>query len=108
MPRRPTHRKRDRLAFGADTYRAGAAERLEDARLLKDRGNPALSMYTGGLAVEGMLRALCCLKSREFDEKHDLRKFAVRVEDLGLLRPARDDDFVTAVQKLGRQWRRSA
>jgi len=62
-------------------------------------------MYIGGLAVEGMLRSLCCLKSKEFDEKHDLRKFAVRVENLGLLRPGRDDDFVSAVQGVARCWR---
>jgi hypothetical protein len=62
-------------------------------------------MYVSGLAVEGMLRSLCCLKSKEFDEKHDLRRFAVRVGDLGLLRGSRDDDFVGAVGTVAKWWR---
>ena len=62
-------------------------------------------MYACGLAVEGMLRSLYCLKSREYDEKHDLRKFAVRVQNPGLLRPERDDDFVSTVQSVAKYWR---
>lgn len=105
MARQRKRPRQDALAFGADTYRAGAQQRLEDARVLKDSGRFALSFYSGGLAVEGMLRSLCCLKSREFDEKHDLRKFAVRVGELGLLQFGRDDDFVGSVEAVAKRWR---
>ncbi len=93
------------LKFGADTYRTGAQQRLEDSRLLRCHRRFALSMYSSGLAVEGMLRSLCCLKNTEFDERHDLRKFAVRVGVLGLLRQGRDEDFVALVQAVAKSWR---
>ncbi len=93
------------MEFGAFTYRAGALERLEDARRLKDGDRLALSMYVAGLAVEGMLRALHWLRSREFDERHDLRRIAVRIESLGLLRRGgRDADFVSKVEGVSRRW----
>jgi len=93
------------VLFGAETYRLGALERLEDARLLKDKLRFALSMYAGGVAVEGALRSLCCLRSREFDERHDLRTLATRVEELGLLKGDKDHDFVGAVANVAKRWR---
>jgi hypothetical protein len=92
------------MQWGSDTYRRGALERLDDARILKDSQRYSLSMYVAGLAVEGMLRSLCWLKSKEFDEKHDLKRIAVRIESLGLLRQGRDDDFVSKVQRVARRW----
>lgn len=97
-------RKPGDLAFGSETYRAGALERIEDARLLKESGRLALSMYASGLAVEGMLRSLQRLKSREFDERHDLRKLAVRVQDLGLLKSEHEYDFVGVVEEVAATW----
>ncbi len=92
------------LSFGIETYRDGALQRIGDARILKDAKRFSLCMYCGGVAVEGMLRALCCIQSKEFDEKHDLRKLAVRVRDLGLLTSERDLDFVSLVNKVARKW----
>ncbi len=93
------------MQWGSDTYRRGALERLDDARILKDAGRYALSMYVAGLAVEGMLRSLHWIKSREFDEKHDLKRIAVRVESLGLLRSeGRDEGFVSRIQGIARRW----
>jgi HEPN domain-containing protein len=93
------------MQWGTETYRRGALERLDDARLLKDSRKYALSIYVGGLAVEGMLRALHWLKNRAFDERHDLKRIAVRVESLGLLREGeRDRDLVNSVQGVARRW----
>lgn len=96
------------MDFGTSTYRAGALERIDDARRLKDGDRLALSMYVAGLAVEGMLRALHWLRSREFDERHDLKRIAARIESLGLLRCGnRDDDFVSKVEGVARRWSNS-
>ncbi len=93
------------LKFGTDAYRAGSLERIEEARLLKER-HYSLSIYVAGLAVEGMLRSLCAIESREFDERHDLRKIAIRVQNLGLLRRGqKDHGFVAAVEKVAKYWR---
>jgi hypothetical protein len=94
------------IKFGADTYRDGARERIDEARVLFKAEHYAMCMYVAGLAVEGMLRALCALRDDYFDEKHDLRKFAARLESLGLLRSAeRDHDFVARVQEVAQIWR---
>jgi hypothetical protein len=92
------------MQWGTETYRRGALERIDEARILKNSQRYSLSMYVAGLAVEGMLRSLHWLKSKAFDEKHDLKRIAVRVESLGLLRQGRDDDFVSGVQGVARRW----
>ena len=94
----------DGVRFGSATYRAGALERIEDARLLLRSGRLALAMYVSRLAVEGMLRALIWLRDKRLDERHDLRRLAARVRELGLLRGPRDDDFVAQVQGVARRW----
>ncbi len=93
------------LSFGVETYRDGALQRIGDARILKDEERFSLCMYCGGVAVEGMLRALCCIQSKEFDERHDLRKLVVRVRDLGLLASDRDLVFMSLVNKVARKWK---
>ena len=93
------------LSFGIETYRDGAVQRIGDARILKDEERFSFCIYSGGVAVEGMLRALCCIQSKEFDERHDLRKLVVRVRDLGLLTSERDLDFVSLVNKVARKWK---
>ena len=66
------------------------------------------SMYLAGLSVEGMLRSLVWMRDRAFDERHDLRRLAVRVGDLGLLRAdGRDDDFVGTVEVVNKLWHNS-
>ncbi|HEY3244564.1 MAG TPA: hypothetical protein VGM03_14560, partial [Phycisphaerae bacterium] len=93
------------LQFGAETYRAGAFERIEESRLLLDRARFALGVYVGGLAVEGMLRSLCWTRRQQLDERHDLRAIVVRVRDLGLLRSAgRDDRLVGDVAWIATWW----
>jgi HEPN domain-containing protein len=93
------------MQFGTDTYRRGALERLEDARVLLDHRKFVLAIYAAGLAVEGMLRSLVWLGNREFCGRHDLRELATRVRDLGLLRPGeRDEGFVSEVQGISRCW----
>lgn len=93
------------MQFGTDTYRRGAQERLEDARVLLERRRFVCSIYVAGLAVEGMLRSLIWLKDRKFDERHSLRDIAIRVRDLGLLRSGeRDEDFVAHIQGVARCW----
>src|SRR5687767_2321538 len=93
------------MQFGTDTYRLGAFERLNDARLLHDGQRFALSMYVSGLAVEGMLRSLHWIKDKRFDERHDLRGIATRIEELGLLRRGeRDHDFVGTVSDVAERW----
>ena len=92
------------MNWGTETYRAGALERLEDARFLKD-SKYALSRYAAGVAVEGMLRSLHWAESKDLDERHDLRRLAVKIASLGLLRRGeRDSDFVGTVQGVARCW----
>jgi len=97
------------VQFGSDTYRKGALERLEDARLLLvEHKRFAASIYFGGLAVEGILRSLLCLRDKAFDERHDLYAIAKRIEYLGLLRKGdRDADFRGRVQDVVRGWSNS-
>ena len=93
------------MQFGSETYRAGAFERLGDAGLLMHAGRHVLGLYSAGLAVEGMLRSLIWLRDRRLDERHDLRKIAIRIEQLGLLRTGgRDDDFVATVGSVAKRW----
>lgn len=93
------------MQFGSDSYRAGAMERIEEARTLLERDHLVASLYFAGLAVEGMLRSLVWLRDKRFDERHDLRSIATRIESLGLLRSGgRDVDFVAMVQSVGTVW----
>ena len=93
------------MRFGTDTYRAGAMERVGDATLLLENGHLSGAVYSAGLAVEGMLRSLVWLKDRQFDERHDLRRLAVRIENLGLLRQSDADvGFVGLIQDVAVRW----
>ena len=93
------------MQFGSETYRRGALERIREAEVLFRAGQFVGSMYLAGLAVEAYLRSLVWLRDRRFDERHVLRRIAVRVEDLGLLRPdRRDHDFVATVGNVARRW----
>ena len=93
------------MRFGTDTYRRGALERIQEARLLKDSGQHTGSMYLAGLAVEGMLRSIIWLREKSFDSRHMLKEIATRIGDLGLPRSGgRDHDFVGAVEAVARRW----
>lgn len=96
------------MRFGTDTYRAGAMERVADATLLLENGHLAGAVYSAGLSVECMLRSLVWLKDRQLDERHDLRRLAVRIDSLGLLRRGDADvDFVGLVQDVAVHWHNS-
>jgi flavin-dependent dehydrogenase len=57
---------------GEEYYRAGI-ERMRQAREIHDAGEGyALAIYTGGLAVECMLRAFRWNKDKSFEGRHDL------------------------------------
>jgi HEPN domain-containing protein len=57
---------------GEEYYRAGI-ERMRQAREIHDaRGGYAWAMYTGGLAVECILRAFRWAKDKSFEGRHDL------------------------------------
>lgn len=93
------------MRLGEQTYRAGALQRIQDARCLFLENRYSGASYFAGLAVEGMLRCLIWLRNKELDERHDLRKLAIHVESLGLLRKSdRDVDFVADVQGVDRSW----
>lgn len=93
------------MQFGTDTYREGAEARIEDARVLLRNEKFSGSFYIAGLAVEGMLRSLVWLEDKRFDQRHDLRKLADRVAELGLLRKGdADHGFVTDAQAISRLW----
>ena len=80
-------------------------ERAADAALLAEKDRLAGAVYAAGLAVEGMLRSLVWTRDKHLDERHDLRRLAVRVESLGLLRRgAADEAFVTLIQDIARGW----
>jgi hypothetical protein len=93
------------MDFGTDTYRAGAMERVEDALLLSANEHFVGAVYSAGLAVECMLRSLVWIKDKQLDERHDLRRLAVRIESLGLLRRGEaDEGFVGLIQDIAVGW----
>ena len=97
--------------FGADEYRRGGLERLQEAWTLLRAEQFAGSIYLAGRGVEGMLRAIIWKADREIQQGrktletgHDLRDLLSRVRDLGLLRSDRDLQFEASVQWVGRHW----
>lgn len=93
------------MQFGTKTYRAGALERIGDAAVLLENGHLAGAVYYAGFAVECMLRSLVWLKDKQLDERHDLRRLAVRIESLGLLRRGENDEgYVGMIQGIAARW----
>jgi hypothetical protein len=61
------------MQFRADQYYNVGLERMEQARKLYHGGAAfALAMYSGGLAVECLLRAFPWTEDRSFEGRHDL------------------------------------
>ena len=97
---------------GEGDYRRGAFERLQEAYILLNRGLFCGSVYLGGRAVEGMLRALIWRNDPDvragrtsLDTGHDLRRLLDRVSNLGVLGDyERRDQFAGEVQNIGRLW----
>jgi HEPN domain-containing protein len=106
-PRRPNIGQ-----FGESDYRAGALERFAEAYVLLRAERFAGSAYLAGRSVEGMLRAVLWKNDPEIRQGkkplaagHDLRNLLALVRDLGLLaNDARDDEFQSEIERLGRLW----
>jgi hypothetical protein len=98
--------------IGADDYRNGARERLEEAFILLRTERLAGSIYMAGRAVEGMLRAVIWKSDPDYrtgkkalETGHDLRDMLRLVRNLGILRDSGvRDAIVPDVQKVGRLW----
>jgi|SRR5271155_1658576 len=98
--------------IGAQEYRDGANERLQDALVLLREERFAGAIYLGGRAVEAMLRAIIWRTDREYatgkkslETGHDIREMLLLVKNLGLLR--RDlvhESVANDVQKVARLW----
>ena|SRR5688572_6968009 len=98
--------------FGGSEYQRGALERLQEAHTLLYRHQFAGTVYLGGRAVEGMLRAVIWHSDKEIQQGkksletgHDLRELLHVIRDSGLLRSnGSDDEFEDHVQRVGRLW----
>lgn len=102
--------------LGADDYRRGARERLQEASVLRRAEFWAGSIYLAGRAVEGILRAMIWKGDPEFaagkkTEKktlgtgHDLRDMLRLARRLGVLREDAKGMFSANVQHVARLWR---
>src|SRR5437868_5561990 len=92
-------------SFGGAEYREGARQRLLEAFQLLRSEHFAGSIYLGGRAVEGMLRAVIWKADEEIrqgkkslESGHDLRELLTLVRSLGLLPSGgRHDQFEQTV-----------
>ncbi len=63
------------MQFRAEQYYQASLERMQQAlRIHKDKGNSALTIYCGGLAVECLLRAFRWTHDTSFEGRHDLKE----------------------------------
>ena len=98
--------------FGGSEYQRGALERLQEAHTLLYQHRFAGTVYLGGRAVEGMLRAVIWHSDKEIQQGkksletgHDLRELLLVIRNSGLLRSdGSDDEFEDHVQRVGRLW----
>ncbi len=61
------------MRFTSEEYYLAGVERMRQSREIhKSGGSYALAIYTGGLAVECMLRAFRWRKDQSFEGRHDL------------------------------------
>ena len=98
--------------FGAASYRQGAWERLEEARVLLNAQRFAGCIYLAGRGVEAMLRALVWKADLEYqrgakslETGHDLRALLTLVRNLGLVHDgAAGQRFTATIQRVSRLW----
>lgn len=96
--------------FGESDYRLGAWDRLAESYLLLRAGRYAGSVYLGGRAVEGMLRAVVWRHDHAIQSGrktlmvgHNLYDLLKEVSRLGLLGGGESDAmFRTEVQRISR------
>lgn len=100
------------LKLGADTYRKGARERIEESRELLNCGFYAGSVYLAGRAVEGGLRALIWINDenirlgrKALSTGHDIRQLATQVQCLGVFRfTGQASDLTVQLQSIAHRW----
>lgn len=95
------------MVFNDRDYRDGARLRLHEAQRLYDSRHWGGATYLGGRAVEGMLRSLLWLRSRQQEVGHDLRQLLRRAESLGLLEAADRARIADQVNELAIVWHNS-
>jgi len=92
--------------FTAHSYRDAAQEHLSQARFLHHIAKCySLAHYWTGVAVECILRAHGLLEDDEFTSRHDLNNLASRGEFFGLVRDAKQSDYVAKVGEANLRWR---
>lgn len=73
------------MNFRAEDYYRAGTERMEQAlSLYNNRSGYALAMYSGGLAVECILRAFRWRKDQSFEGRHDLEDLLKASDLLGI------------------------
>jgi len=90
------------MQFGADEYRRGALERLDDARTLLKHARWAGAAYCAGRAVESLLRAL--LGSGENESGHNLRQLFKQAGSVGLLCSRDEDQLYDPINTIAGVW----
>jgi hypothetical protein len=98
--------------IGGFDYRSGAQDRLEDASILLRNGLFGGSVYLGGRAVEGMLRAVIwesdyeyALGKKTLDTGHGLRDMLDLIRDLGVFGDSGIPNSMSEhVQMIARLW----
>lgn len=94
--------------FTAQSYRNAAQEHLSQARFLHHQSRQYyLAHYWSGVAVECILRAHGLLEDDEFTSRHDLNNLASRADFFGLVRDAKQSDYVAKVSEANLRWRSS-
>lgn len=93
------------MRIKAEDYLEAARDRLIDAHGLYDLGRYSLSLYTGGLALESLLRAYRILKDTEFDERHDLRLLLAECPIEKFVKPFEYDEISGLVFKVFVRWK---
>jgi HEPN domain-containing protein len=97
---------------GEADFRKAGFERLAEALILYNSGFFAGSVYLGGRAVEGMLRAVTWKHDHELrtgkqslETGHDLRRLLSRVNSLGVVKDKRQrDSLAENIRQIGRLW----
>ena len=92
--------------FTAHSYRDAAQEHLSEARFLHHEARRYyLAHYWAGVAVECILRAHGLLEDDAFTSRHDLNNLASRADFFGLIRDARQSDYVAKISEANLRWR---
>ena len=92
------------MRFGAEDYRRGAFERIDDARSLLESGHWVGAAYLAGRASECALRAFLRASTPVNESGHDLRDLMKRAAGAGLLRRRDEDAIYEPVCEIAALW----